>query len=188
MSLSINNGRKGRAAAWTAAGIMLAVLICCTSSSGPEDFEAYIVANNNTGISLDIFMDGTYQFTVAHQESLRIENVPQGTHLLEAYQAGTSTLIFSGEIEVQTSGNYMWMLEGPSTIKVTNEYGEKLQITLDGNVLGEIDDLSSQTIDKVTVGLHSLTAAQVSDGTTVATASIDVDEVKEYTWLIRSPD
>jgi hypothetical protein len=75
-------------------------------------------------------------------------------------------------------------VEGPSSITVTNKYGETLQIFADGILMGDLADTLSETITKVTIGEHTLTAVKKSDSTQVAETTIIVNEVKEYSWVI----
>lgn len=165
-------------------GIFLFTFMSCKSPSGPDDLTADVTVNNGCGVAADVFMDGTFKVSVENGSNKVIGDVTKGVHLFEAKKAGTAMLVFSGTLDIDPSYNYVLVIEGPSTIVVNNKYGETLQITMDGTVLGDLEDESSKTISKVTLGVHSLKAAKKSDSTVVASTSIDVNEVKEYTWTI----
>jgi len=87
-----------------------------------------------------------------------IEGVTEGVYSLKAYKTGTEILVFYGQVDAFLGGEYNWDIEGPCEIIVTNNYGETLQIHMNGTYLGDLDDSYSETISKVTFGEHALEA------------------------------
>jgi hypothetical protein len=161
--------------------LFLPFMSCKTSD---EDLSATIYVNNQCGKALDIFMDGNFQFLLEYELSATIESIAFGLHQFEAKIAGTDTQVSSVEVEITSGGEYDWTIQGPSTITITNAYGETLQIYMNGSYLGDIEDTADQTIGSVTFGEHSLEAMKEIDNETAASITIDVTEIKEYFWII----
>ena len=166
-------------------GIILLAFANCKSPNSPDDtFEAHITIENDCGATLDIFLNGILIFSLDQGLNGTIEDQSQGTHSLEAKLTGTEVLVASETFEIITRGNYTWTVEGPASIVVNNEYGETLQIFGNGALLGDIDDKNNVTITNVRYGKYIFEASKLSDNTLVATTTIDVTEIKEYTWTI----
>jgi len=167
------------------AGLVLSSMNCKSITGSDEGFEARIIVTNNCGATLDIFMDDTFQFTIATGSSANIENLTEEQHKLEAFLTATEVLVLAESFDATVEGDYEWTIAGQATIVVANEYGEILYIYEAGEYLGVIDDAGSVTISEVPFGSFSFEARTVDDGTVVATASIDVTEIKEYSWIIK---
>jgi hypothetical protein len=166
-------------------GIVLFSFMSCKSpSSTEENVTTTVTVNNVSGTAVDVFMDGTYEVSVDNGYTADIQNVTAGSHLFDAKKKGTEMLVFSATMDIDVNYNYTLVIQGPAKIIVNNNYGETLQVTIDGNLLGSIDDQSQATVDQVPFGEHTLVATKVSDGTEAATITIDVEEVKNYTWTI----
>jgi hypothetical protein len=166
-------------------GIVLFSFMSCKSPSSPEEnLTTTVTLNNVSGTTADVFMDGTFKVSIDNQYSGDIENVTAGSHLFEAKKTGTEILILTASMDIDTGYTYTLIIEGPSTITVTNEYGETLQLTMDGTSWTDLEDQTKATLNKVPFGVHNLAAAKKSDGTEVASTTIDVEEVKEYSWTI----
>jgi hypothetical protein len=165
-------------------GIVVFSFMSCKSPSSEENVTTTVTINNISGTAVDVLMDGTFQVSIENEYSANIENVAAGSHLFDAKKKGTEMLVFSATMDIDPNYNYTLIVEGPSTITVTNNYGETLQITVDGTSWTDIDNESYATLSKVPFGVHNLVAAKKSDGTEVKSTTIDVEEVKEYSWTI----
>lgn len=64
-------------------GIFLLASSGCKNTTTPDE-KPRITVRNNSGIAVDIYMDGAYQFYLEYKEYYYIENVAAGTHTLEA--------------------------------------------------------------------------------------------------------
>ncbi len=165
-------------------GILLAVQAGCNNSTGPDDFLANIIASNDCGIAVDIFLDNELQFSLENQESKAIEKVSQGIHVLLAKKKSDGIEVFSDMIDVSRSGNYNWIIESPADVKLVNSYGDLLSVYADGSLLGDLEDQTSQVIQNIPYGKHRFDAVRKSDNTLVKSTEIDIQENKEYTWTI----
>jgi hypothetical protein len=70
------------------------IILSALSCGGDSDFwwDSNFYIYNHTTSSLDIWVDGTYYFTLAPGTANTIESVPPGFHLLEAYITVTGPL------------------------------------------------------------------------------------------------
>lgn len=166
-------------------GILLFALTFCKSPSGIDaNFEATITVTNLCGATVEIYMDDNLLFSLANGLEQVIDNFVKGSHLMEAFKAGTNMLVASEAIDISTSDDYWWDIFGPSRIIVANKYGETLRIMVNGSYLGDLDDTYSEGITKVTFGEHRLDAIKSNDDV-AASITIDVTEVKDYFWTIQ---
>jgi len=166
-------------------GILLFGLMSCKSPNGIDsNFKATITVINLCGATVEIRMDDNLLFTVANGFEQVIDNIVEGSHLLEAFKAGTSMLVATEAIDISTSDDYWWDIFGPSRIIITNNYGETVRIRVNGSYLGDLDDTFSEGITKVTFGEHKLDAIKSNDEV-AASITIDVTEVKDYFWSIQ---
>jgi len=166
-------------------GILLSALTSCKSPTGIDsNFKATITVTNLCGATVEIHMDENLLFTVANGFEQVIDNIVEGSHLMEAFKAGTNMLVATEAINISTSDDYWWEIFGPSRIIVMNKYGETLRIIVNGSYLGDLDDTYSEGITKVTFGEHKLDAIK-SDDEVAASITIDVTEVKDYFWSIQ---
>lgn len=166
-------------------GILLVSFMSCKSpNSTDDDITGIIIAVNDCGTMVDIIFDGVFQNSIESGVTSTVATVNRGSYYLEAKITGTETVVHSATINVNEQSDYYFIIEGPSTISVTNHYGEILKIYIDGDYLGDIADNLTQTIRKVRFGTYNFEAQKKSDGTPVASTTIEVNEIKEYTWTI----
>ena len=166
-------------------GILLFALTSCKSPTGIDsNFIATITVTNLCGATVEIYMDDSLIFTIASGFEQVIDNIVKGSHLLEAFKAGTNMLVASEAIDISISDDYWWEIFGPSRIVVTNNYGETIKILVNGIYLGDLEDTFSEGIAKVTFGEHKLEAI-IGDNEVAASITIDVTEVKDYFWFIQ---
>jgi hypothetical protein len=184
MSRPKKPGRKIAAVAGALSGILLLSLMGCKSASSPTSVASSVLIANQCGATVDIFMDGTSKFTIADGASNSVENVSQGSYLFEAKKSDNGNLVYSTTLDVQAGASYSLSVSGAATVLITNRYGEILKIYANDVYLGDIGDQVSQTVSRVRFGSYKYSASRKSDGTVVATTSIDVTEVKEYGWVI----
>jgi len=182
----LKKGHLGRAAGIVSVLAILALTCAtCKSNSNPDEgLAANILVTNSCGKTVDVFMDGTLQFKVDTGLTSTISTVPAGSHLVVAKVTETETVVHSETLEIALGYDYAFSVYGPSTITVTNSYSEILKITMDETYVGDIGIGLTQTIRRVKFGEHKLKAAKQSDGSDVATATIDVSEIKDYVWTI----
>lgn len=175
-------------------GILMFLTISCDSifgtSSTEEDTteeegeEARVVVSNQYGKTLDIYMDGVFQFTLYHGDDDTIGDVSHDEHYMEAKRKGTSTVVASTEIDVVSDVDYSWYIDDPPDINVINDYGRTLKIYMDGSYMFELVDEEDRWIVDVSFGERFLKAVKASDDTEVASITIDVTENTDYTWTI----
>jgi hypothetical protein len=175
-------------------GILAVFLAGCESIFGPkaeeeeeeedEDEEARIIVENQYGESLDIYMDGTFQFLITHTETKKIRDVSKDEHELEARIPGTGTVVDSTTIDVTSYTDFTWTIDDPPDINVTNYYGKTLKIYMDGNYQFDLVDKEDRWIIDVAMGERMLKALKASDNKEVASTTIDVTENKDYSWVI----
>ena len=163
--------------------LALLILSGCDSSTTPE-FEAHLIVENQCGATVDVFVNGTFKFVLETGGADEVRNISQGTHLLEAKRTGTEIMVFSGPLDVQSSGNYFWTITGQATIVINNQVGETVKIYINGTYVGNIDDQDSQTIEDVPFGSQVFEALDVDLTKILGQTTIDVVEVKEYVWTI----
>ncbi len=157
----------------------------CKSPESPDgDLTGRIIAANDCGATVDIYMDGVFKLFLDDKTKFDVASVNLGSYFLEAKLKDTETVVRAATIDVVASAEFYFIIEGPSTLSITNQYGEILKIYMDEEYLGDIGSDLTQTVRKFRFGTHELEAKRRSDGETVASASIEVNEIKEYTWTI----
>lgn len=164
-------------------GLLLLTFIGCKSPTS-SDTTSSIVVTNSCGATIDVYLDGTLKVTIENGSDNTILNVAAGSHLLEAKKSDTGVLISSLTLTITASSSTSVTFEGPASLRITNLYGEILGIYMDDQWAGDIGDQITQTMHKVTFGTHVFTGKTKTDGTVVATVTIDVTEAIEYTWTI----
>ena len=181
--------RSTRSALAKAAFLCLVILavssVGCNNPAGPdEEQQPYITVRNGSGIALDIYMDGTFQFFLNDNEYYYIENVAPGTHLLEAKKKDTDILVKSRTVETTADYSYTWTITSEAALKITNKYGETLDIYGDGNYYAELADQTEAILSSVSYGSHLIEAKKPDSTTVVASTTIEVTEDTTYTWVI----
>jgi hypothetical protein len=167
-------------------GIFLLALNGCKNPDGPDaDIKANVFVSNECGIAVDVFMDGSFQFSLEYLTYQVIQNVSQGVYNIEAKKKDTEDLVTSDTLNVTVSGDYWVTILSTASLNVINEYGQTLNIYTDGDYQGELDDQESQVFTNVPYGEHILEAAKKADNTLVETFTLEVIENKEYVWTIK---
>ncbi len=145
--------------------------------------QARILVTNTYGQTLEIFMDGTSQFTLTNGNSSTIKDVSVDTHTLEA-RTTAGVLIDTTTIDVTSLTDYTYSIDRPD-IDVTNRWGEPLKIYMDGVFQFTIVDDENRWLIAVSLASHFLKATRVSDDTEVASITINVTQNKDYSWTIQ---
>ncbi len=158
----------------------------CKNTNDPEML-ATILAQNICGAAVDVFLNGVYQFSVEHATDETIPDVPFGTYTLEARKKGEDMLVFSGPLDITDNLKYIWVIEGPSYIVISNQYGESLDIYMNGSFVGPVPDKEGRVIPSIGFGTHEMVAARSVDGIVVEKLNLEVVEVAEYQWTIIKP-
>jgi mRNA-degrading endonuclease HigB of HigAB toxin-antitoxin module len=78
-------------------------------------------------------------------------------------------------------------IDETSSIKITNDYGEDLDIYMDGVFIFVINNNETKTIEDVSIGEHQLIGNRVNTNIQLASLKIDISSVGEYTWYIDDP-
>lgn len=76
---------------------------------------------------------------------------------------------------------------GEADIAVTNEYGEALNIYMDGVYQFLLEYKDTKEIDNVSLATHKLEARKVGTDAVVDSKEIDVEDKQDYTWTINGP-
>jgi len=160
-------------------------LFYCKSPTSPDNAgEADIIVYSKVPEVVDVYMDGEFQFSITYKNSKEIDNVSLETHLLEAKLEATDTAFLSESIDVEEETDYTWNMEDPADINVINDFGEALGIFMDGNYQFELVDEENRWIIDVPLGERFLKALRLSDGSQVASVTINVTEDEDYEWTI----
>ncbi|MBN2206197.1 MAG: hypothetical protein JW742_02230 [Candidatus Aminicenantes bacterium] len=175
--------------------MLILVLASCESIFGPDsddddddtsgDEIARIVVANGYGETLDIYMDGAFQFALGDDETKKIKDVSLDEHDLEAKRLGTAAVVDDTTIDVTSYTDYSWSIGDPPDINVINNYGTALKIYLNDVFQFELADDEDRWIMNVAFGEYFLKAYRVDSGREVASTTIDVDGNKDYTWTIK---
>lgn len=165
--------------------VLAVVLVQCKSPTSPDGKgEADIIVTNEYGKPVDVYMDGDFMFRIPHKSSIEIDDVTREDHDFEAYDPDTKALIDSGTVEVRDKIKYTWVINGPPGIKVTNNYGQEVQIYMDGKYQFNLVNKEDRWIMDVPFGERYLKALLADDGREVASITIKVKEYTDYYWTI----
>jgi hypothetical protein len=154
-----------------------------TTSDNTTTTVARILVSNTYGQTLDIYMDGTFQFAVTHRNGGTITNVSIATHTMEAKLTGTATVIDTTTIDVTALTDYSYTIDRPD-INVTNGWGESLKIYMDNVYQFTLVDQENRYIIQVSLQSHFLKATRASDDKEIASTTINVTQNKKYSWTI----
>lgn len=168
-------------------GLILCLIITgifCKSPVAPKNGEADIIIANDINQTLDIYLNGNFEYSLPYGHSFEIDNIALGTYKLEAMTEGTSILRASTIIEVASYEDYTWYIDDPADINVVNSSGINLKIYFDGSFIFDLADEENRWILDVIHGEHFISAQRVSDGTTIASITLKIDEDTDYTWTI----
>jgi TRAP-type mannitol/chloroaromatic compound transport system substrate-binding protein len=169
--------------------VLAAVWVSCksttsTTSTTTTTTVARILVTNTYGQTLDIYMDGTFQFTLTNKNGGTITNVSIATHTMEAKIGGTTTVIDTTTVDVTSLIDYTYTIDRPD-INVTNGWGETLKIYMDNVYQFTIVDQENRYIIQVTLQSHFLKATRASNDTEVASTTLNVTQNKKYSWTIQ---
>ena len=145
---------------------------------------ATIVANNICGATVDVYMNGVLQKSVSNNSNGIIEDVENGTYVLEAIKTGSSIVVFSSTLEIDAARQYIWVIEGQATLQISNQTGETILLSVDNVDRGQIPDQKSQTVSQVPFGSHALEAKDLTSGSVIASTTIEVEDLQVYHWII----
>lgn len=168
----------------TLSGILILSLAGCKGSTTPSSTTSTIVVNNNCGATIMVYVDGTLKATIDDEAYATIDNVAEGSRLVEAKKADTGLLLTSSTLTIKVSTTTSMTVEGIAILHVTNQYGEILSIFQDTAYVGDIGDQITQNLSKVKFGTHTYEAKKKTDATVVATITFDVTDILEYSWTI----
>jgi hypothetical protein len=142
-----------------------------------------ITVSNECGVTIDVYMDGVYQFLIFDGFTKTIKDIEWGTYTLEAWWNGTGELIDSEEFDIRFSEEFLWHIWSSAHIQVTNNYGVTLSIYGDDVHVGDLEDQEISFMENVPFGDHQL-EARLEDGTVVETNTVTVDKQVTYVWKI----
>jgi hypothetical protein len=145
--------------------------------------QARILVSNTYGQTLQIFMDGTSQFTLTNGNGGTITNVAVATHTMEAKLENGQT-IDTTTIDVTALTDYSYTIDRPD-INVTNAWGEPLKIYMDDTFQFNLVDDENRWLIAVPLASHFLKATRMSNNSEVASITINVTQNKDYSWIIQ---
>lgn len=167
-------------------GILLIVCVFLLGSGGCKRMEipnAIITISNECGVTIDFILNGDFQFSLEYEQERSIENLPDGTHVLEANRTGTGEFVAREELFMIINKIYTWTVLSSANINIINNYGQDLGIYGDNVYSGTVSDQSNVTLLHVPYGDHLLEAKTTED-TVVATTTISVLGDNTYEWTI----
>jgi hypothetical protein len=167
-------------------GIFILTSISCKNPTSPdqEPTQATITVGNVCGAAVDIYMDGTFQFSLEYLESNIIQNLTVGTYELEAIKKDSEILVASETFEITQLSDYIWTVQSSAIVTIKNEYGETLSIYTDGGYQDDLADQATMIFQSVPFGEHLLEALRTTDDEKVASLTVDVEENTTYFWTI----
>ncbi len=165
--------------------LLFSGMSCKSVTGSDEGFAARILIYNNCGATLDIFLDDNFQFAIADGNTDIISDLTEKEHKLDAFLTGTNTLVLSESFDATDEGDYEWTINGQATIAIKNDFGETLYTYENSEYLGHIEDNETVTIPDVAFGSYNFEATIAESSTVIAAATIEVTEIKEYSWIIQ---
>ena len=163
--------------------------LACESVEDPNEEEddteiASIMVNNDYGETLDIFMNGVFQFTLEHEESEDVDDVELDEHTLQARLAGTDQVVDEEEFDVTSYTVYTWTIDDPPDLNIINESGIDLMIYINDQYYFNLVDEEDRWVMNVEYGDYNVKAFKVSNEAEYASATITVDDNIDYSWTI----
>ena len=157
----------------------------CKSPTSPGgQGEADIIIYNEYGEPIDIFMDGSFKFTIQHKSHIELDDVSYGEYVFVAKKANENEIIDSETILVEEDIDYTWVIDDPPDIRIYNYSGEKLEIYMDGGYQFDLEEEEDRWIIDVPYGERFLLARRKSDGSQIASITINAIENTDYVWTI----
>jgi hypothetical protein len=166
-------------------GLILSGINCKSILGSDDEFEARVLIYNNCGATLDIYLDSDYRFTLAAGNTETISDLTEEVHKLDAFLTGTQTLVLTESFDATKQGDYEWTIDGQATIAVRNEFGETVLIYENAEYLGYLEDNDTATIPDVPFGSFYFEITTLENSNVIASTSIEVTEIKEYSWVIK---
>ena len=154
-----------------------------TDGNTPTTSQARILVTNSYGQTLEIFMDGTSQFSLTNGNGGTISNVSLATHTMEAKLAD-GQVIDTTTLEVTAYTDYSYSIDRPD-INVTNAFGETLKVYYDDVYQFTLVDDENRWLIGVKLGSHFLKATRASNDSEVASTTINVAQNKDFSWTIQ---
>jgi len=145
--------------------------------------QARIIVTNTYGQTLEIFMDGTSQFTLTNGNEGKISNVSVATHTMEAKLAG-GAVIDTTTLDITQLTDYSYTIDRPD-INVVNSWGEALKVYMNDVYQFTLADDENRWLIAVPLASHFLKATRASNDTEVASITINVTQNKDYSWTIQ---
>jgi hypothetical protein len=181
--------RTARRPALAGLAVAAAVLVLswsCKSPTSPDGAgEADIVITSHWNEPVDVFMDGTFKFSLGYKETAEIDNVSRKSHLMEAKSQATGEVVAQKTLEVTSKTKYDWIIEHRARINIYNSLDRTLMIFMDGVFQFDLAGGENRYLIDVALGDRFLAAFRKLDGTEVSSITIKVTENKDYEWLIR---
>jgi len=145
--------------------------------------DGIIVVSNECGLKIDFFLDGAFQFSIEYEQEQQVENLADGTYLLEARRSGTGELVDFENLDVWFNRIYTWHVLSSAKIIIKNRYGETLNIYGDDVLSGKVEDQDDYTLYNVPYGDRKIEVKK-EDDTLVGTNTISVLLDIDYEWTI----
>jgi len=156
----------------------------CKSPIAPKNGEADILVVNDIGQTLDIYLNGSFKYSLPYGHNFEIDNIALGSYKLEAMTEGTNNIMASTTLDVTQYKDYTWYIDDPADINIVNSSGINLKIYFDGSFIFDLADEENRWILDVTHGEHFISAQRASDGSTFASITLNIEEDTDYTWTI----
>jgi len=168
-------------------GILAVSSIACKNPAGPEgeSNSIYVIILNVSGETVDIYLDGSFKVTVEHENTVTVWDIAAGNHIFEAKITGTDIVIQSSTVVLDAYKNYDWTVGNIPDINVINQYGETLEVYMDGDQIFTIEHEQNLWILEVSLGEYLLEAKkEIDDQVVVDSITIVIAEYKDYEWTI----
>jgi hypothetical protein len=170
-------------------GIISLISVSCKSPESPDaDTEESTVANiiiiNDYGEALDIYLDGVFQFSLAHEDTGEIEDVSLEKHRILAKKVGINRVVDWRDIEITDTVDYTWIIDDPADINIANNSGISLKIYMDEIYQFDLADEENRWILDVEWGEHLLKALKLIDDAAYASTIIEITKNQDYSWTI----
>lgn len=171
-------------------GMVFLSFMACKSAEDPneDDTTATDIANimvyNDYGETLDIYMNGNFQFTLQHDESEDVDDVALDEYTMQAKLAGTDQIVDEEKIDVSAYTTYTWTIDDPPDINIINNSGIDLMIYVNDQFTFNLVDEENRWIMNVAYGEYTIKAIKVSNDAEYSSITLEVDDNIDYSWTI----
>jgi hypothetical protein len=171
-------------------GMAFLSFMACTSAEDPNEDEttdtdiANIMVYNDYGETLDIYMNGTFQFTLQHDESEDVDDVALDEYTMQAKLAGTDQIVDEEEIDVSAYTTYTWTIDDPPDINIINDSGIDLMIYINDQFIFNLVDEENRWVMNVAYGEYTIKAIKVSNDAEYSSITLEVNDNIDYSWTI----